>query len=380
MTFLTNNSPLENRYFSLSFFSVNNGLWAWGNNNFGQLGINNQTNYSSPITVGAESYWTQVSCGYKYTLSIQNNGTLWAWGDDGGYGALGLNTTTTYSSPVQVGTLSLWESIFCKAGGSSTFAIQNNGTLWAWGDNNYGQLGLGDTINRSSPTQVGDLNTWTTVANGSNYTLAIQNNGTLWGWGLNNFGQLGNNSNSTQSSPVQIGTLSIWASVSAEGSAALTGSSLAIQSNGTLWSWGRNASGQLGLNTNSTYSSPVQVGTLSDWAQVLVYNNVIARKTNGTLWAWGANSQGQLGLNTTVGVSSPVQVGSLSSWAQISNSFNTSCGIQNNGTLWAWGNNNFGQLGIDTTTNYSSPVQVGTLNNWNFVACGDTFVTATQKP
>ena len=378
MTFLVNNNPLAARYFSASLFSVNNGLWSWGENNLGQLGTSNQTNYSSPVQVGALTNWNSISAstnGGQNTLAIQSGGTLWAWGNNN-QGQLGLNTFPgSFSSPSQVGT-NLWLQVSC---GYSTSAIKNDGTLWAWGLNNFGQLGNGATSGQISPIQIGLLNSWIITKVGAYHTIAIQNNNTLWSWGTNGNGQLGlNTSTAAYSSPVQVGTLSVWT----VGSAGYD-YTLAIQSNGTLWAWGNNNLGQLGTSNTVVYSSPVQIGNLSTWLQVSCgYRSTAAIKTNGTLWSWGSNSWGQLGVNTSTGsiVVSPVQIGNLSTWSQVAGGWYHMAAVQNNGTLWSWGRNNQGQIGNNTSTNYSSPVQVGILNNWNSVACGYQYTASLQKP
>ena len=164
-------------------------LWAWGNNSWGQLGTSNQTNQSSPVQIGVLSTWTTVSSGLYHTVAIQSPGTLWAWGYNA-YGQMGNNTLTNYSSPVQIGALNTWTQI--AAGQYHTVALLSNGTLWTWGNNISGQLGTSNQTFRSSPVQVGALNTWSQIsAAGFGSTAAIQSPGTLWMWGINNYGQLG---------------------------------------------------------------------------------------------------------------------------------------------------------------------------------------------
>ena len=369
MTFLTNNQLLANRYVSTAGFSINNALYAWGNNSIGQLGLGDTTNRSSPVQVGEITpiYWTATTNGYYDSLGLQSNGTLWSWGWNQ-YGQLGLNTTTNYSSPVQVGVLSNWAKISGPA--YTVYGIQSNGTLWSWGWNILGGLGLNiqSSVIVSSPTQVGSLSVWTQIAGGNAKFLAIQNNGTLWGCGNNQFGGLGaNTSTSSFSSPIQIGTLSNWSKIAGGGN-----SSAVIQSNGTLWVAGYNGYGQLGVNTSTlAISSLVQVGSLSVWTQVaLGIYHMLALQSNGTLWSCGYNNYGQLGLGNRTNRSSPVQVGASSNWAQIYSNQYYSLAIQSNGTLWGWGLNSYGELGQNNQTNYSSPSQVGSLSTWSQASCG----------
>ena len=164
-------------------------LWSWGYNIYGQLGLGNSTYYSSPKQIGALTTWLTVSCGNYHTVAIKTDGTIWSWGENG-YGQLGLGTTTGMSSPNQVGSLTNWKSTAC--GSSHTVAIKTDGTIWSWGQNGYGQLGLGTTApNYSSPKQIGALSTWSQVSCGNNWTMALKTDGTLWSWGYNIYGQLG---------------------------------------------------------------------------------------------------------------------------------------------------------------------------------------------
>ena len=344
----------------------NGTLWSCGYNGFGQLGLNTVTNFFSSISqVGSLSTWTQIACGASSVLAIQSDGTLWSWGNNS-FSQLGLNTSSTVNRyiPVQVGALSVWTQV--SSGSSFSVALQSDGTLWSWGSNASGQLGLSDITTRSSPVQVGSL-LWKEISSGSIHTLAIQSDGTLWSWGSNVNGQLGLSDLTNRSSPVQVG-FSLWKEIS--GGASFT---LAIQSNGTLWAWGRNNGRQLGITLGVDVSSPNQVGSLSSWTQVAGgYFSSLGRQSNGTLWYWGVNSFGIQGNNTLEGAtgsySTPVQVGTLSKWSQINcfqSSTTSALAIQSDGTLWAWGNNGSGQLGFDSVSYRSSASQIGSSSSWS---------------
>jgi alpha-tubulin suppressor-like RCC1 family protein len=187
----------------------NGTLWTWGYNFYGQLGQNNTiAAQSSPSQVGGGPLWTRVSCGYFFSAAIQSPGTLWTWGRNQ-FGQLGIsNGINLWSSPVQVGAINYWTQVAC--GNAQTVAAQSNGTLWAWGSNSYGQLGQNDGTNRSSPVQVGTASTWSQVGAGALQLIAIQNNGTLWMCGYNAQGQLGNNSTTNISTLTQVGSLNKW--------------------------------------------------------------------------------------------------------------------------------------------------------------------------
>jgi alpha-tubulin suppressor-like RCC1 family protein len=343
-------------------------LYGWGQNVVGQLGLGNTTSYSSPTQIGSLTDWSSIACGLSCTLSIKNDGTLWAWGQNTN-GQLGLSNLTNYSSPKQVGALTNWRQVSSGIN-SNTAAIKTDGTLWAWGYNNLGSLGFGNTTRYSSPKQVGALTNWSVVSvNGTDgNTLAVKTDGTLWAWGDNTYGQLGLGNTTNYSSPKQVGALTNWLSV-ASGNV----SSIATKTDGTLWAWGNNGNGQLGTSNTTAYSSPKQVGALTTWNYINTgwETSAMAIKTDGTLWSWGQNSIGQLGLGNTTYYSSPKQVGALTNWLIIAGGFaGSSVSVKTDGTLWSWGRNNNGQLGLGNTTSYSSPKQVGSITTWLKVACG----------
>jgi alpha-tubulin suppressor-like RCC1 family protein len=348
------------------------GLYAWGGNFYGQLGVgNNSINYSSPLQVGSLTSWKSIFAGNDWSLMIKNDGTLWSVGYNGS-GQLGVNNIVNYSSPVQVGSLTTWKYI--SAGYRNSFAITTDGKLYAWGGNNsYGGLGLGDTSGRSSPVQAGTDTDWRYVAPQGYNTFGIKTNGTLWGCGYS----IGYLSASAGTTFVQVGADTNWGQLACGYS-----HTVAVKTDGTLWAWGYNTYGSLGLNNTVVYASPVQIGSLNTWKYVAAggYTSY-ATKTDGTLWAWGYNNNGQVGVGNTVNYSSPIQVGSLTNWKTVSGgtkvfSGNTVCAIKTDGTLWLWGNNDSGQLGQGNTVKYSSPVQVGSLTTWKSAAAGTYHIVA----
>jgi alpha-tubulin suppressor-like RCC1 family protein len=366
-------------------------LWTWGRNSHGQLGLGDTTHRSEPAQVGSDTDWEKgsVSGGLDGSRAIKTNDTLWSWGRNNS-GQLGLGDTTSRSSPVQVGSLTNW---FLVGGGDHyNVAIKTDGTLWSWGNNYAGKLGLGDTTNRSSPVQVGSLTNWkgstnaevlddghTKLGVGGSSWLAIKSDGTLWGCGRNNYWTLGDNSNTDRSSPVQIGSGTDWASVSP----AFGSHNAAIKTDGTLWSWGYNPLGNTGHGDTTDRSSPVQVGSLTDWKFVCCGGYyTLAVKTNGTLWAWGYNANGRLGTGNTTTYSSPVQVGSLTNWLRPMITGDSSRVLKTDGTLWAWGGNQYGILGLgdEPWWDYnarSSPVQMGT-STWATMLSGGYHTAAVS--
>jgi alpha-tubulin suppressor-like RCC1 family protein len=345
-------------------------LYAWGTGGSGRLGLGNVTDYSSPKQVGALTTWLLGFGANYHTLAITKAGAIWSWGSNNN-GQLGLGNRTNYSSPKQIGGLTTWASV----GGAkyqpysnTSFGIKTDGTLWGWGRNEFGQLGLGNITYYSSPKQVGTLTNWLQASSTYASTLAIKTDGTLWSWGIGNGGALGLGNVTWYSSPKQVGSLTDWALVSAG-----SNFGLAIKTNGTMWAWGNNSDGRLGINSGTAAtSSPQQIGALTTWTKISAGNDfAIAIKTDGTIWSWGGNSSGQLGLGNITNYSSPKQIGALTAWSKVgvSNSFGGA--VKNNGTLWTWGWGQDGRLGLGNTTDYSSPKQVGSLTNWYDISSGN---------
>ena len=335
-------------------------LWVWGYNEYGNLGQNQGPGYniSSPTQIPGTTWSSNFhSYGFangKAVILTKTDGTLWAWGKNE-RGQLGQNQAgnpTSRSSPVQIpGTT--WS--FTSRGDKLMSAIKTDGTLWIWGDSTKGALGQneGPGNDRSSPVQIPGT-TWSKCYIGINGGFAFKTDGTLWGWGNGNNGIFGQNDTVSRSSPVQIA--GNW-------SHARTSNyrSSGVKTDGTLWTWGANTNGELGLNSRGTsYSSPVQVGSGTDWSKVFMGSEKMgAIKTDGTLWTWGNNYGGTLGQNAPDNNkrSSPVQVPGTT-WSDASMSYSNVLATKTDNTMWGWGKNNVGNLGQNNRTDYSSPVQI----------------------
>jgi len=396
-----------NYYEQYCFLAIrsNGSLWGFGINTEGVLGLGDTSRRPNPTQAGSDKDWIYIASGTN-SMALKSNGTLWGWGVNQGYLGLGYMFGTFYS-PTQINNSRDWVAIAAdmktfglKTGGDlwatglneygqlglgfaafqsvdtyratstparewvsgatgslHTAALYSDGTLWAWGYNSNGQLGLGNTTEQHEPTQVGTDTAWVAVVTGTSHTLAMQSDGTIWAWGKNSDGQLGTGNNTEQHSPVQLsGT---WASV-----AAGDAHSLALKADGTLWAWGNNSNGQLGTGNYTAHNAPVQVGQDSAWIAISCgEGHSLGLKADGTLWAWGLNIDGQLGTGNYTIQNAPVQVGVDNNWTAICAGANHSMALKADGTLWTWGQNSSGQLGIGNNTNYNTPQQV-TGSNW----------------
>ena len=310
-------------------------LWAWGSNHMGQLGDGSSTNTyrDSPVQIRSADYWVAIAAGFWHSVALKSDGTLWTWGWNV-YGQLGDGTKTDRHSPVQIGTDSDWTVISAgggqaggAAGGGHTIALKTDGTLWAWGGNEYGQLGDWTTTDRHSPVQIGNDINWAAISTFYHKAVALKADGTLWAWGSNTYGQSG--------APVQIGSDADWAAISAGND-----HTVALKTDGTLWAWGSNSYGQLGDGTTTDRNSPVLIGSGTNWAAISAgHDHTIALNADGMLWAWGHNDGGRLGDGTTTDQSLPVQIGPDANWVAISagHDQSSSLAIKSDGSLWSWG-------------------------------------------
>ncbi len=375
-------------------------VWAWGKNNFGQLGDGTTTSRLNPAAVKLPdgtplSGVTAMAATCMHTAALKSDSTVWAWGGDNKSGQLGDGTTTARLSPVQVkmpdGTP--FRGVTALAAGTwHTLALKRDGTIWAWGNNVWGQLGDGTTTNRHFPTQVKKedgtpFGGVTAIGAQIAQTVALNADGTVWSFGYD--GVIDTYEVSTQVvvagskrlAPAQVklpdGTPFANVKIIAAGSSY----TLALKTDGTLWAWGENGSGQLGDGTTAHRCAPVQV-KMSDRmfrARVTAIAagnfHTLAVTADGSLWAWGENSHGELGDGSTTNTLAPVRV-KLSESLSNANVTAISAGgwhvlaLTVDGEIWAWGDNRAGQLGIGAIKNSLAPVRAPGVTNVTAIAAG----------
>jgi alpha-tubulin suppressor-like RCC1 family protein len=238
---------------------TNGTLWAWGSNSFGRLGNGTNNNTLVPIQIGTDTDWIKVMASSIGSMGIKSDGTLWGWG------ILNGASSSSVLVPTQIGTATNWKDV------SSTYrhavAIKTDGTIWAWGNNNNGELGNGNNLNNSTnytASQIGTATNWKFIAAGANYSIGIKNNGTLWAWGENTFGQYGNNSVADSYVPIQIGTLTNWRSLSL----GIVHSTGFKTTNDRLWIWGDDNQDVLGNGTGSNSLIPITIGNCTTFSQL----------------------------------------------------------------------------------------------------------------
>jgi alpha-tubulin suppressor-like RCC1 family protein len=360
--------------------------------------------YSKTRKVQLTATWTKVAAGADHTCGIRPNGTLWCWGDNG-YGDVG-NNNAPYAAEVPTKVkdkatyaTQTWADV--ASGFSYTCGIRTDGSLWCWGDNGNGELGLGDKTERDVPVRVGSDTNWASVFASDLHTCAIKTDQSLWCWGDNGYGELGNGATGgnvkvptkLDDSGVNTGASQKWLDV-----ALGTTYSCGIRDDYSLWCWGDNSAGELGVDPGTTSSSNVPVQVAGSWSAVSAgnylisvttppyygYGHTCAIKADSSLWCWGYDANGQLGDGSpdTSGTTAPQQVGSAQDWTSVSAGGAFTCGVENDTDLHCWGDNSFGQLGngqrptdsADPTTTvvdgYAGQVWSDTMSAGSAHVCG----------
>ena len=291
--------------------------------------------------------------GLHHSLGINQDNTLYAWGDNS-FNQLG-RATVNVNKPLKISSNTDWATVYARA--NSSMAIKQDGSLWGWGNNATSQLGVAESTLTDKPVLV-NAGPWKTIAMGQTYTIGIKQDGTLWGWGSNSSGQLGLGNTLSRILPTQIGKNSNWSNVSAGWN-----HSMAINSLGELYAFGRNTEGQFGNQTTQSSLTPLLIPG-GPWKAVSTgKEHSMAIKTTGTLWGTGRNNIGQLGIANLQNVTSFVQVDNATNWFSVVSctDHNAALKIYINSTtdylLYAWGDNTYGQLGDGNIANLAIPTQ-----------------------
>lgn len=359
-------------------------VWDWGQD-WGDPGSIGPRLF--PVQIPNLIGVTAIAAGAVHSLVLKNDGTVWGWGpnDAGQLGDGTIHIAHDWTAPAQVRNLSAVTAI--AAGAGHSLALKSDSTVWAWGWNAEGELGNGTTTVGLSPVQVqtsGEvLSGVQAIAGGRYHSLALKNDGTVWAWGGNNSGQLGDGTNASSHTPVQVLNLTGVRCLASGGY-----HSLALKSDGTVWAWGFNLYGELGDGTAANSNRPVKVQGLSAVTAVAGGDfHSLALKNDGTVWAWGHNQFGELGDGTTTESHMPVKIKDLSGVMAIATHYSHNLALRAieapfDGVVQAWGYNQYGELGDGSTINRSSPVPVPPmyLSGVTAIAVGDSHSLALGTP
>ncbi len=340
-------------------------VWTWGGNIGGKLGVGvsstNLTRVLVPNEVhgpGDAGFFNSVAAimgGEVHNVAVRSDGTVWAWGNNV-FGQLGDGTTNEAHDPVQ--TLVLSNIVSLGGRGYHTLAVDAGGSIWGWGWNSAGELGAGNTNFTAVPIKVVGLSNPAMVSSGYKFSLALLPNGTVFQWGHGRV--IANNL-----TPAQVPGLSNIVSISAGWDHAL-----ALRSDHTVWAWGQNNFGEIGDGGAGNRTNPVQVTTLSNIVAVSGGDwHSSALDSSGMIWKWGRNDVGQLGNGTADSSQHPlpakIQVDNngvpFTNIVMVAARDWHNIAVKADGSVWQWGANDQGQCGDNTTVDRWRPVQVSGL-------------------
>jgi hypothetical protein len=334
------------------------------------------------VSLGWSADVVSIWGGARGTIVLKSDGTVWTWGANfGGKLGVGIGPATLVGTniPVEVhgpGNISYLNSITTIMGGEiHNVALKSDGTVWAWGQNAYGQLGDGTTNDEYTPIQVGldsvpPLTSVIKLGGRPYFTLAVKSDGTIWAWGMNRYGQVGNGTVDPLSGP-QV-TVPVMVNSSSPGGSINNPREVtcgyqfgaALTTNGTVWTWGSGSHGELGNGTTGSSYTPAQVPGLTNIIAISAgWFHILALKSDGTVWGWGNNTHGELGDGTAINRSAPVPALNLNNIISVSGGDSHSSALAANGTVWKWGVNDLGELGNGTTNAIANPLPAPILTD-----------------
>ncbi|HEY2733867.1 MAG TPA: hypothetical protein VGI70_07775, partial [Polyangiales bacterium] len=333
-------------------------LSCWGSNDAGQLGQGDTQSHDRPVAIQAGS-WIAGCGGEHHTCAIEQGGRLFCWGGNDN-GQLGLGDLARRETPTEVSGFRDWTSLSCIA--AFTCGLRSNSQLYCWGQNLEGALGQNDdkgSPDLTTPQPVTSNMSFSQVSAGQGHVCAIREDGALYCWGRNSSMQLGLGENAAEQirAPQRVGSDNDWTAVGVGEEF-----SCAIRRDGSLYCWGRNSVGELGLGSASlamTIADPTRVGTRNDWRMVAASRLDTCAVTNdGTAFCFGRGAEGQIGNGGTADATEPTQVQGASDWQELFTSFFYACGRRNDDSLWCWGKNDSAELGLGDTERRMTPTRL----------------------
>ena len=347
-------------------------VWAWGTNNHGQLGDGTNAKHDTPMEVDSDTTFTQVNAGNMRSLALDSDGHLWAWGTDVGDG-----TSYNRYEPVEISANATFTQVSANFGHS--LALDSDGHVWAWGDNGAGQLGDGtNSGERLEPVEVDSDATFVQVSAGYIHSLALDSNGNLWAWGVNNYGQLGDGSTDNQNVPTLVSVEHTWKS------GIQTPTDTSTESSGTSrFDTSSTVSDRMSAEVHDVTATAGTVSIESGGAKQVATSgdHKFVLTSEGLLYAWGNNQYGQLGFKPdTTNSATPTNVNKPTiingSWLKVAAGGKHSAAISTDGHLYTTGWNGSGQLGTGDTDNRDQWTEVASDKTFIDVACGNQFTVA----
>ncbi len=310
----------------------------------------------------------KIAGGLFYSLSICLDSAVKAWGYNY-YGQLGEGDTINKTIPVDV--YGLAGIVAVGAGEYHSLALRKDSTIWSWGNNSNGQLGNGSLINRSLPVQVLGVTHVAAIAAGQNHSLALKRDSTVWDWGYNAYGQLGDSTLNLVACQCKEQAVKVHKLKKIIAIAGGSFHSLALRSDSTVWAWGSNVDGQLGDSTTTDSPVPVQVHGLTNVIAIAAGgSHSLALKSDSTLWAWGRNTVGQLGDSTINGEIIPIKINALTGIVAIAASITHSMALKSDSAVYCWGYNYYNQLGDGTLLDAHFPIHTPYVAHVTNIAAG----------
>ena len=334
-------------------------LYVWGKNSYGQLGVGNEVNKNTPIKVTAINgkVMELIIGNYFSVYAILEDGSLYAWGNNES-GKLGVGDEVNKNTPTKVNLPGKIKELITT--GWSVYAILEDGSLYAWGSNEIGKLGVGDEVNKNTPTKVnlpGKIKEL--ITNGSS-VYALLEDSSLYSWGENSYGQLGVGNEVNKNTPTKVNLPGKIKELITTG-----WSVYAILEDGSLYAWGDNSDGQLGVGDEENRNTPIKVTAINGKVMELIISNsfsVYVILEDGSLYSWGKNSYGQLGVGDEVNRNTPTKVNLPGKIKKLITSSSASYAILEDGSLYAWGYNYYGELGVGSNEDKNTPTKVTAIN------------------
>lgn len=336
-------------------------VWSLGNNNRGQLGLGQALNQNEPVMISGLTDIISITAGNEHSLAFKKDGTLWAWGNNNEFQLID-NTESNpdtgeriCNTPFDVKTHLGVRLI--RAGFGRTLFVKNDGALWLYALRSISSSGSSVYF----PWEIKGIENIKAAEVGGTHIVTLKEDGTVWSWGDNLWGQMGDGSQQHHNvydyslyKPLQASYLTGITAIAAGST-----HSVALKDDGMVWTWGGNFHGQLGDGTDTYKLWPQKVEGLENIIAIEAGNgHTVALKADGTVWVWGKNDFGQLGNGSTFRSRIPIQVEGITDVKAISAGIESTMVLKADGTVWAWGKNDFGQLGDGTNENKLIPVQV----------------------